>query len=293
MRYRYRYRSASSSEPPPAPTSTSDSRAPTAGSSVGASSPGRLEAVFRGRLEALDARGLRRVPRIVGEATEASSPTARWDLTSNDYLGLSTHPSVRRAVAEAALEFGTWRSSPVVGGYSVHHRRLEEALMRLKGTEECMLFSSGFSANVGVMTALDGLGFCFFSVRRWLVGWWVGWLGEQRGAKLRPAVDPTRRAAGGLPRGIREGESWWGWARAGGVGILVGCTGRCSAPRSSPHSSSPLPIRRRPSPFVVTPPHSSSPHPIRRHPTRSTLPVRGHPTALLFSVFRHPSLVTQ
>ena len=132
--------------------------------------------MFRGRLEALDARGLRRVPRIVGEATGESF---RWDLTSNDYLGLSTHPSVRRAVAEAALEFGTWRSSPVVGGYSVYHRRLEEALMRLKGTEECMLFSSGFSANVGVMTALDGLGFCFFSVR--LSGGLGGGLGGRRG----------------------------------------------------------------------------------------------------------------
>ena len=113
---------------------------------------------FRDCVEDLDRRRLRRHPRVVGE----DDPLA-VDFTSNDYLGLSTHPLVRRAIAEAALEYGTWRSSPVVGGYSVHHRALEEALIKLKRTEECMLFSSGFAANMGVMTTLARLGYSFLS----------------------------------------------------------------------------------------------------------------------------------
>ena len=110
-------------------------------------------------MEDLDRRGLRRRPRIVG----GRDANLKIDFTSNDYLGLSTHPLVRRAIAWAALECGTWRSSPAVGGYSVYHRELELALMALKKTEECMLFSSGFAANVGVMTSLARLGYVFFS----------------------------------------------------------------------------------------------------------------------------------
>jgi len=118
--------------------------------------------VFRSCVEDLDRRGLRRRPRIVG-GDDGKEANLKIDFTSNDYLGLSTHPLVRRAIARAALECGTWRSSPVVGGYSVYHRELELALMALKKTEECMLFSSGFAANVGVMTSLARLGYDFFS----------------------------------------------------------------------------------------------------------------------------------
>ena len=134
--------------------------------------------VFRECVEDLDRRGLRRRPRIVGgdvadvvDVVDGTAGAADGgnhtrivaDFTSNDYLGLSTHPRVRQAIAKAALEFGTWRSSPVVGGYSVYHRDLERALIALKKTEECMLFSSGFAANLGVMTSLARLGYAFFS----------------------------------------------------------------------------------------------------------------------------------
>ncbi len=135
--------------------------------------PSRHQDVFRECVEDLDRRGLRRRPRIVGAGERAGVATiddsvdrmkdTRIDFTSNDYLGLSTHPLVRQAIAKAALECGTWRSSPVVGGYSVYHRELELALVALKKTEECMLFSSGFAANVGVMTSLARLGYAFFS----------------------------------------------------------------------------------------------------------------------------------
>jgi len=75
--------------------------------------------------------------------------------SSNDYLGLSMHPEVCAAAAANARQHGIGvRSSPLVAGFSHIHAALEAALARLKGTEDCLLFSSGFSANVSVMGAL-------------------------------------------------------------------------------------------------------------------------------------------
>ena len=46
------------------------------------------------------------------------------------------------------------RSSALVGGYTSWHRELEAALAQLKGTEECLLFPTGFAANLAVASAL-------------------------------------------------------------------------------------------------------------------------------------------
>lgn len=74
---------------------------------------------------------------------------------SNDYLGLSGHAAVRRAAAEAALAHGMGpRGSPLVAGHTSLHRELELRLAGLKGTEDCLLFPTGFAANMAVMTAL-------------------------------------------------------------------------------------------------------------------------------------------
>ena len=78
--------------------------------------------------------------------------------SSNDYLGLGTHPRVRAAAARAAAAHGSGpRSSPLVCGYTVAHRELEKGLASLKNTEECLLFPAGFAANLGVLPSLaDG-----------------------------------------------------------------------------------------------------------------------------------------
>ncbi|KAL4451868.1 hypothetical protein ABPG75_007530 [Micractinium tetrahymenae] len=73
----------------------------------------------------------------------------------NDYLGLSTHPAVRRAAAEAALQCGNGpRSSALVGGYTAWHAQLEAVLAELKGTEDCLLFPTGFAANLAVASVV-------------------------------------------------------------------------------------------------------------------------------------------
>ena len=46
------------------------------------------------------------------------------------------------------------RSSALVGGYTQMHQDLETSLAALKGTEDCLLFSSGFAANLAVVSAL-------------------------------------------------------------------------------------------------------------------------------------------
>ena len=77
----------------------------------------------------------------------------------NDYLGLSTHPRVRAAAAEAAQAYGNGpRSSALVGGYTCYHRDLETALAQLKSTEEALLFPTGFAANLAVISALAAAG---------------------------------------------------------------------------------------------------------------------------------------
>jgi|GEM_PF-980145 len=77
------------------------------------------------------------------------------DLASNDYLGLSRHPDVV-AAAQRALE--TWGAgstgSRLVTGSVNAHRELEESLADHLGTESALVFSSGYLANLGTVTAL-------------------------------------------------------------------------------------------------------------------------------------------
>lgn len=84
-----------------------------------------------------------------------SGEEAHVEFSSNDYLGLSTHPSVRAAAADAAARHGMGpRGSPLVCGYTHMHRDLELAIARLKRAEECLLTPTGFAANASVLAAL-------------------------------------------------------------------------------------------------------------------------------------------
>jgi 8-amino-7-oxononanoate synthase len=85
-------------------------------------------------------------------------------LCSNNYLGLADHPRVREAAAEAAMRWGVGAgASRLVSGTMTVHRRLEERLAAFKGTESCVLFGSGYLANLGVIGALAGPGDAVFS----------------------------------------------------------------------------------------------------------------------------------
>lgn len=96
-------------------------------------------------------------PEGLAAGAAPASPEAPLDLASNDYLGLSRHPRVRQAAAEAALvgTVGAGASRVVTGTHPVH-AQLEAALAELTGADAALVFSSGYTANLGVLGSLGG-----------------------------------------------------------------------------------------------------------------------------------------
>ena len=81
------------------------------------------------------------------------------DLAGNDYLGLSRHPETAAAAARAVKEWGTGASgSRLVTGSTELHAELERELAEFCGAAAALVFSSGFAANLGALTALSGPG---------------------------------------------------------------------------------------------------------------------------------------
>ena len=81
------------------------------------------------------------------------------DFSSNDYLGLAHHPAIAAAMGACALRTGAGSgASHLVTGHGVEHARLEEELAAFVGRERALLFSTGYMANLGVLTALAGRG---------------------------------------------------------------------------------------------------------------------------------------
>ncbi len=78
-------------------------------------------------------------------------------LGSNNYLGLTTHPDVREAAVRAIREFGTsCTGSRFLNGTLALHGELEARLARFVGKERALVFSTGYQANLGVLSALIG-----------------------------------------------------------------------------------------------------------------------------------------
>lgn len=83
---------------------------------------------------------------------------------SNDYLGLASHPRVRAAAQSAIDRFGTSaRASRLVSGTRSVHTELERAIAHWKSTDAALVFSTGYAANMGVLSALGGLDVTIFS----------------------------------------------------------------------------------------------------------------------------------
>lgn len=76
-------------------------------------------------------------------------------LSSNSYLNLAAEPRVKQAAAEAAVKWGAGSGgSRLATGNLGLHRQLEKALARFKGREAALLFNTGYTANVGIISAL-------------------------------------------------------------------------------------------------------------------------------------------
>ncbi len=119
------------------------------------------------RLAEIEELGLERRLRIV---SGAQGPRVVLDgeqvmlLCSNNYLGLADHPAVREAAAHAAMSWGVGAgASRLVSGTMTIHHRLEGRLAAFEGSEGCVLFGSGYLANLGVIGSLAGPGDTIFS----------------------------------------------------------------------------------------------------------------------------------
>ncbi|GAB2682445.1 8-amino-7-oxononanoate synthase [Nocardia goodfellowii] len=105
------------------------------------------------RADARVSAGLRRALR----PRQPQSPSI--DLASNDYLGLVHHPAVIEGSVESVRRWGTGSTgSRLVTGTTVEHEQLEAELAEFVGAESGLAFSSGYTANLGVVTALAGRG---------------------------------------------------------------------------------------------------------------------------------------
>ncbi len=107
----------------------------------------RDPAALRAALADLEQRHLRRTRRV--------PPREAVNFCSNDYLGLSAHPEVVRAFADAVMKHGVGSgASHLVTGHTREHQVLEEALAAFTGREKALVYSTGYMANLGVISAL-------------------------------------------------------------------------------------------------------------------------------------------
>ena len=121
-----------------------------------------LDRELAAELARIAERGLsRRLRRIDGPQTAEVVLEGRTVLLlcSNNYLGLAGHPDLIAAAADATSRLGTSAvSSRLVSGHMSAHQELEDRLAGWKRQERALLFSTGYQANIGVVSTLAGLG---------------------------------------------------------------------------------------------------------------------------------------
>lgn len=78
-------------------------------------------------------------------------------MASNDYLGLANHPAVKEAAAQAIRHYGVGAGAArLISGTQSPHYDLESALAKWKDAEAALCFSSGYLANLGLISSLAG-----------------------------------------------------------------------------------------------------------------------------------------
>lgn len=112
------------------------------------------------QLHAREQQGLRRFRQVV-ESPQATHITIDGRdylaFSSNDYLGLANHPDLIQSVCEGAQQYGVGAgASHLIHGHSAAHHSLEDTLAQFMGFPQALLFSTGYMANIGVVTALVG-----------------------------------------------------------------------------------------------------------------------------------------
>src|ERR1700674_5577493 len=109
-------------------------------------------------LEALKQQGLYRHLRVLEDEQKARTIFDHRqvvNLSSNNYLGLTTHPTLRERALEATRKLGVGSGSVrTIAGTMEIHMELERRLAEFKKTEAVVVFQSGFAANAGTVAAV-------------------------------------------------------------------------------------------------------------------------------------------
>ncbi|MDQ3170551.1 MAG: aminotransferase class I/II-fold pyridoxal phosphate-dependent enzyme, partial [Acidobacteriota bacterium] len=111
-------------------------------------------------LESLKTQGLYRRLRVLDDeqrATTTFDGRSVVNLSSNNYLGLTTHPRLREKAIAAIEQYGAGSGSVrTIAGTMAIHMELERRLATFKKTEAVVVFQSGFAANAGTVSAILG-----------------------------------------------------------------------------------------------------------------------------------------
>ena len=125
--------------------------------------------LLSGNLDAIKQRGLYRSRRVIASPQGINlqlDGRIVVNFCSNDYLGLANHPDVVSAFKAAADHYGVGSGSAhLICGHSLAHHALEEELADFTGRARALLFSTGYMANIGVISALLGQGDAVFEDR--------------------------------------------------------------------------------------------------------------------------------
>ena len=117
-----------------------------------------LEHFVTGELNALREKGVFRRPRVLEteqKATVIMDGREVITLSSNNYLGLTVHPKLREAAISAIEKYGVGSGAVrTIAGTMSLHMELEEKLARFKHSEAALTFQSGYTTNLGVISAL-------------------------------------------------------------------------------------------------------------------------------------------
>jgi glycine C-acetyltransferase len=112
------------------------------------------------QIEELNAKGLYTKLHVLDSEQK---PVATFDgrevinLSSNNYLGLTTNKALKRAAIDAVKKYGAGAGAVrTIAGTMTLHMELEEQIAKFKGTEACVVFQSGFTANAGTVSAILG-----------------------------------------------------------------------------------------------------------------------------------------
>lgn len=121
-----------------------------------------LDNMLSEELQRLTESNLRRSLRIIDRSEGVLLTISGREIvnfSSNDYLGLASHPALAEAMAEGARRWGTGATaSRLICGTTEEHAALEEELASAKGTAASLVFSTGVAAATGTIPALVGRG---------------------------------------------------------------------------------------------------------------------------------------